>query len=186
MSENPRLPNAAAVLLRRALEEFEVPLVRYAVSILGDVERARDAVQDTLIKLHAQQPEKVEAKLKSWLFTVCRNRCFDILKKEKRMIPVDDEQICALPDEVRDDPARALRRSEDRAAVARDLRELLEHIDSLPPRQRDVMRLKFQGDLSYKEIGEALGITTSNVGFVVHSAVKKLRKLMVGEDQPAT
>jgi len=38
--------------------------------------------------------------------------------------------------------------------------------------------LKFQADLSYKEIGEALEITISNVGFIVHSAFKKLRQVM--------
>ena len=180
MSASPPIPDPAAQLLRRALAEFEVPLTRYAVSILGDVERARDAVQDTFIKLHRQDPEAVEVKVKSWLFTVCRNRCYDILKKEKRMIAVDDEQIAALPEE-RDDPARALRRAEDRLKVAEHLRELVEQIELLPPRQREVMRLKFQGDLSYKEIGEALGITTSNVGFTIHSAVKRLRAVMAPE-----
>jgi len=177
MSASPRIPDLAAQLLRRALDEFEVPLTRYAVSILGDVERARDAVQDTFIKLHRQDPEAVEAKVKSWLFTVCRNRCLDILKKEKRMIAVDDEQIAAVPEE-RDDPARAMRRSEDRQQVDEHLRELVERIEQLPPRQREVMRLKFQGDLSYKEIADALDITTSNVGFLIHSAVKRLRSLM--------
>ena len=177
MSATPRINTPSAQLLRRALVEFEVPLTRYAVSILSDLERARDAVQDTFIKLHAQEPSAVEAKLKSWLFTVCRNRCLDILKKEKRMIAIDDEQINALPD-TEDDPARALRKSEDRAQMAADLRELVEKIEELPPRQRDVMRLKFQGDLSYREIGEALGITTSNVGFIIHSAIKRLRLLM--------
>ena len=177
MSASPRAPDPSAELLRRALDEYEVPLTRYAVSILGDLERARDAVQDTFIKLLRQDPSAVEAKVKSWLFTVCRNRCLDIMKKEKRMIAVDDEQIAALPEE-RDDPAKALRRSEDRAQVDRDLQELVERIEQLPPRQREVMRLKFQGELSYKEIGEALGISTSNVGFIIHSAVKRLRGLM--------
>jgi RNA polymerase sigma-70 factor (ECF subfamily) len=176
MSASPP-KDPASQLLRRAVEEFEVPLTRYAVSILSDLERARDAVQDTFIKLHRQDPEAVEAKVKSWLFTVCRNRCFDILKKEKRMIAIDDEQIAAVPEE-RDDPARALRRSEDREKVADHLRELVDQIEQLPPRQREVMRLKFQGDLSYKEIGEALGITTSNVGFTIHSAMKRLRSAM--------
>ncbi len=177
MSASSRIQTPSAELLRRALVEFEVPLTRYAVSILSDLERARDAVQDTFLKLHGQDPSAVEAKLKSWLFTVCRNRCLDILKKEKRMIPIDIEQINALPGSG-DDPARAMRKAEDREQVAADLRELVEKIESLPPRQRDVMRLKFQGDLSYREIGEVLGITTSNVGFVVHSAVKRLRQLM--------
>ena len=184
MSETPRIQDPKSRLLRSALAEFEVPLTRYAVSILSDLERARDAVQDTFVKLHAQDPSKVEAKLKSWLFTVCRNRCLDILKKEKRMIPVDDEQIAALP-ETGDDPARALRRAEDREKVAEHLRELVDRIEELPPRQREVMRLKFQGDLSYKEIGEALGITTSNVGFTIHSAIGRLRKVMTESAEAA-
>ena len=182
MSKSPPSPDPAAELLRRALAEYEVPLTRYAMSILSDLERARDAVQDTFIKLHRQDPAKVEAKVKSWLFTVCRNRCYDILKKEKRMIAIDDEQIAALPEE-RDDPARALRQAEDREQVAEHLRELVDQIEQLPPRQREVMRLKFQGDLSYKEIGEALGITTSNVGFTIHSAVKRLRAAMMPEPE---
>jgi RNA polymerase sigma-70 factor (ECF subfamily) len=68
--------------------------------------------------------------------------------------------------------------AEDRAKLNSDLRKLLSMIDELPGRQREVMRLKFQADLSYKEIGEALGITTGNVGFIVHSAFKKLREAM--------
>ena len=40
------------------------------------------------------------------------------------------------------------------------------------------MRLKFQSNISYKEIAEAVGISISNVGFVVHSALKKLREGM--------
>ena len=181
MSASPS-NDPASRLLRRAIEEFEVPLTRYAVSILSDLERARDAVQDTFIRLHRQDPEAVEAKVKSWLFTVCRNRCFDILKKEKRMIAIDDEQIASVPEE-RDDPARALRHAEDREQVADHLRELVDQIEQLPPRQREVMRLKFQGDLSYKEIGEALGITTSNVGFTIHSAMKRLRAAMVPQQE---
>ena len=69
-------------------------------------------------------------------------------------------------------------RAEDRVKLNSDLRKLLSLIEELPARQREVMRLKFQADLSYKEIGEALEITISNVGFIVHSAFKKLRQVM--------
>ena len=79
MSVSPRVIDPSAVLLRRALSDFEVPLTRYAVSILGDIERSRDAVQDTFVKLYEQDPEAIKDKVKAWLFTVCRNRCYDIL-----------------------------------------------------------------------------------------------------------
>tara|TARA_Y100001934_G_scaffold264523_1_gene341592 strand:+ start:160 stop:735 length:576 start_codon:yes stop_codon:yes gene_type:complete len=177
MSVSPRVIDPSAVLLRRALTDFEVPLTRYAVSILGDIERARDAVQDTFVKLYEQDPEAIEDKVKAWLFTVCRNRCYDILKKEKRVTRLDDNEIHALPSSA-DDPAQLMARGEDREKLDSDLKKLLSLIEALPDRQREVMRLKFQADLSYKEIGEALAITVSNVGFIVHSAFKKLREAM--------
>ncbi|MBA73618.1 MAG: hypothetical protein CMO73_13215, partial [Verrucomicrobiales bacterium] len=77
-----------------------------------------------------------------------------------------------------DDPAQLMARGEDREKLDSDLKKLLSLIEALPDRQREVMRLKFQADLSYKEIGEALAITVSNVGFIVHSAFKKLREAM--------
>jgi len=181
MSSSPRVIDPSAVLLRRALSEFEVPLTRYAVSILGDIERSRDAVQDTFIRLYAQTPEAIEDKVKSWLFTVCRNRCYDILKKEKRMMRLDDDEIHSLPSST-DDPAQLMARQEDRAKLNSDLKKLLSSIEELPERQREVMRLKFQADLRYKEIGEVLEITVSNVGFIVHSAFKKLREAMNQEE----
>jgi len=177
MSASPRIIDPSAILLRRALSDFEVPLTRYAVSILGDIERSRDAVQDTFIKLYGQDPKAIEDKVKAWLFTVCRNRCYDILKKEKRIKRLDDDEIHALPSSV-DDPAQLMAREEDRTKLNSDLKKLLSLIEELPDRQREVMRLKFQADLSYKEIGEALDITVSNVGFIVHSAFKKLRESM--------
>ncbi|MFT5108831.1 MAG: RNA polymerase sigma factor (sigma-70 family), partial [Pseudoalteromonas tetraodonis] len=81
-------------LVQRALKEFEGALIGYAASILRDVERARDVVQDTFVKLYQQEPGKVaEPALKSWLYTVCRNRSFDILRKEKRMSVVENETM---------------------------------------------------------------------------------------------
>ena len=177
MSVSPRVIDPSAVLLRRALSDFEVPLTRYAVSILGDIERSRDAVQDTFVKLYEQDPEAIKDKVKAWLFTVCRNRCYDILKKERRVMRLDDDEVHALPSST-DDPAQLMARGEDREKLDSDLKRLLSLIEALPDRQREVMRLKFQADLSYKEIGEALAITVSNVGFIVHSAFKKLREAM--------
>ena len=68
--------------VRRALNEFESPLIGYAVTFLHDVDRAKDVVQDTFIRLYQQDIEKVRGGLKTWLFTVCRNRALDVLRKE--------------------------------------------------------------------------------------------------------
>ena len=50
--------------------------------------------------------------------------------------------------------------------------------DALPPNQREVIRLKFQNDLSYREIAEVTQLTETNVGFLLHTGLKKLRALL--------
>jgi RNA polymerase sigma factor (sigma-70 family) len=49
----------------------------------------------------------------------------------------------------------------------------------LPDRQQEVLRLKFNAGLSYKEIAEVTGLTSTNVGFILHTAIAKLRKRLV-------
>ena len=48
-------------------------LLQYAMSIVGEIERARDVVQETFMRLHNQEQEAIEGHLSQWLFTVCRN-----------------------------------------------------------------------------------------------------------------
>jgi len=56
------------------------------------------------------------------------------------------------------------------------IRSLLELVEQLPSRDREVVTLKFQQGLSYKEISEVTGLTVSNVGYVLHHALKELKQ----------
>ena len=57
-------------------------------------------------------------------------------------------------------------------------------IGRLPDRQREAIVLKFQAELSYKEIAEVTGLTTSNVGYLIHVGLRTLRDGM-GISDPA-
>ena len=177
MSESPRVINPAALLLRSAMSDFEIPLTKYAVSILRDLEQARDVVQDTFLKLYKQDPEKVRKKVKSWLFTVCRNHCYDLIKRNRRTSNLEEDEISYITSND-DNPFQVISFLEGREEIDEKIKILYSLIEELPSRQREVMRLKFQANLSYKEIAETIGISTSNVGFVMHSALKKLREDM--------
>ena len=177
MSESPRVINPAALLLRSAMSDFEIPLTKYAVSILGDLEQARDVVQDTFLKLYKQDPEKVRQKVKSWLFTVCRNHCYDLIKRNRRTSNLEEDEISYIASS-EDNPFQVISFLEGREEIDEKINILYSLIEELPSRQREVMRLKFQANLSYKEIAETIGISSSNVGFVMHSALKKLREDM--------
>ena len=46
----------------------------------------------------------------------------------------------------------------------------------LPDRQQEILRLKFQGGLSYRQIADVMDLTVSNVGFLIHTSIKALRE----------
>jgi RNA polymerase sigma-70 factor (ECF subfamily) len=164
--------------VRRAVANYERPLIRYAARLLGDVERARDVVQETFLRLCCQKPADLEGHLAEWLFTVCRNRALDVQRKERRMTQVTDVQIADRP-AGEPGPLERLERQDSAAKV-------VELLQTLPFNQQEVIRLKFQNGLSYREISNVTNLTVSNVGFLIHTAIKTLRqKLADLEAAPA-
>jgi RNA polymerase sigma-70 factor (ECF subfamily) len=71
---------------------------------------------------------------------------------------------------------------EDRAGPAARLEaqetsaRLLDLLATLPANQQEVVRLKFQSGLSYKEIAAVTELSVSNVGYLIHVALQALRK----------
>jgi RNA polymerase sigma-70 factor (ECF subfamily) len=160
-----------------AVGRFETPLIQYAARLLGDPERARDVVQDTFLKLCQQERAELEDRLAEWLYTVCRNRALDVMRKERRMSLLSDEQRNG---QVHHEPGPA-EACEVRDAAAR----AFAMIETLPPNQREVIRLKFQHGFSYREISRISGHSVSNVGFLIHVGLKTLRARMAGSGQLA-
>lgn len=65
-------------IINRALERFERPLISHAKEITGDLESARDAVQETFLRVSRQDVSALEPRLAPWLFFVCRNCALSI------------------------------------------------------------------------------------------------------------
>jgi RNA polymerase sigma factor (sigma-70 family) len=152
------------------VRRYERPLCSYAFSLLRNLDWARDAVQDTFLRLCGQNPEKLEGREAPWLFRVCRNRSLDILRKEKPSQLMSDPQKDALSEE----------RSPDEEAAQGDLKSLLPRfLSKLPKNQREVIRLKFQQQLSYREIAACTQLSESNVGYLLHTGIKTLREQMI-------
>lgn len=149
------------------VERYEGSLVRYAAQVTGDLERGRDVVQDTFLRLYQQDREQLDGHLAEWLYTVCRNRALDVRRKEQRMKTMTADQAAAQ--ESREVEQSAAAEQHDTAS------RVLEFVDGLSENQREVVRLKFQNGLSYKEIAAITKLSVSNVGYLIHTAIKKLR-----------
>ena len=165
---DPMTPKDFEEFIEKAVEDHESALIGYARTFVYDLDRARDVVQDTFIRLCQQDPEMVRENLKSWLFTVCRNRCLDVLRKDKRIEPLDEirwQKVAgteAAPDEQMD--------TDEQVA------NVMRLMDRLAKNQKEVILLKFQQGMSYGEIREVTGLTEGNIGFLIHTGLKKLRE----------
>lgn len=154
--------------IEQAVEDYESALIGYARTYLYDLERARDVVQDTFIRLCQQDPEKVRENLKAWLFTVCRNRCLDVIRKDKRVEPLDEirwQKVAGT------DPA-----PDEQAEEDEKLSKVMGYLDRLAENQKEVILLKFHQGLSYAEIHEVTGLSQGNIGFLIHAGLKRLRE----------
>jgi RNA polymerase sigma-70 factor (ECF subfamily) len=72
-----------------------------------------------------------------------------------------------------------------RAELRESLRQLLQLVQGLPPAQREVVQLKFEQGLSYREISEVTGHSVSYVGNLIHQAVRALRERLSRSADPA-
>lgn len=167
MSDDNEPTAPSGPLLSEAAEAHAQALYRYALSLTRRDDLARDAVQETWLRLAKADAAKVRDHLAPWLFRVCRTRALDLLRKEARMKPADDALIAAASEPAPGPAAQA--EVSDSAAHA------LKLVETLPDNQREVVRLKFQGGLSYKEISDVTALSVSNVGFLLHTALKSLR-----------
>jgi RNA polymerase sigma factor (sigma-70 family) len=166
--------------MRAAVEQYEAPLTQYVTRLVrGDVERARDVVQDAFMKLWSVDRAGVESHLGQWLYRVCRNRALDVRRKESRMTALQDDQLDgtvkrhdALRSSLQDDDSAASPMREERGPAVIDM------LESLNETQQEALRLKFQGGLSYKEIATVMDITSNHVGVLIHNAIKALRDRM--------
>jgi len=161
--------------LRAILERHETALVRYAYRLTGDVEVARDVVQDTFLTLCRQGPGSIEDHVVPWLFRVCRNRALDVIKTRHPDSPITEMEH-RVPDE-HDDPGDLLERKEKLSLV-------LDLLDTLPRNQRETIALKFQNGLSYKEISSVTGLSVTNVGFLIHTGLKTIKERLSVEAPP--
>lgn len=112
-----------------------------------------------------------------WLFRIAANRCWDEARRTRRSEPLDDVRAARL-EAGSPDPLDLLitRESRDRvrAALAR-----------LPRRQRFALSLRYGAELPYREIGNALGIPSGQVGVLLLRGRRRMRALLAEPPETA-
>lgn len=161
--------------IRRAIEAHQGRLIAFAWRITGDLETARDVVQDTFLRLCRQDLDAIDGHLPAWLFRVCRNRALDVRKKERPMRPLPDTE---------DPPDVAAAGPHDQLEQTDGTRRILAALAGLPAAQQEALRLRFQEELSYKQISAVTGHSVSHVGVLIHDGIRSIRRRLDGAGGP--
>jgi RNA polymerase sigma factor (sigma-70 family) len=162
----PAVPSDSPVPREQIVPRHRGALVRYASRLLNGAAGAEDVVQEAFARYWAQPIETVAGHEAEWLFRVCRNLALDVLRKEARhglREKLDGEASHE------DHPGRILEQAEARRLLAA-------MVAALPANQQEVIRLKFEHGFSYKQIAQITDLSIGNVGFLIHTAVARLRR----------
>jgi RNA polymerase sigma-70 factor (ECF subfamily) len=149
---------------------LESPLLGYACRCAGARELAEDVVQEAFMKLHAQY-EQVQ-KPRQWLYRTVHNLALNRRRDARKTVPLDpdpeNENSAAFdpPDSALPPDAQMLR--------VEGIGLVRISLQALDGRSRELVRLKFHDDLSYMEIAARTGLSTGNVGFILHHALKAI------------
>jgi RNA polymerase sigma factor (sigma-70 family) len=142
------------------LDEHAHDVLRFLRAMVGRVD-ADDCFQETfLAALRAYPKLRRHDELRSWLFTIARNKATDHHRARKRR-PIPVEEI----------PERGVGAGDgDRVGE-----EVWGVVAQLPPKQRAAIALRYAGDLPYSELANALDCSEEAARRSVHEGLKKLR-----------
>ena len=139
----------------------------YAISLLRDRAAAEDVTALAFERVYRSRArlDRGRGTPRAWLFAVARNAALDELRRRRRNpnFDLDEDRWGDLRSE--EDLEQVERRATVRDALA-----------SLPLRERELVLLKFHGQLSNSELARALGISESNAGTRLHRALTRLRE----------
>ena len=154
-------------VLEQLMEQYDSALLRYAMRILNSREAAQDVVQNTFIKLFKGLEDGMEPsdKVRAWLYRVTHNEAIDYIRRESRFRAMQDRYQDAIEHGGADGDG-------ERRETQKDL--VLRFLGKLDEKEQQVVLLRLEEDMSYKEIAEVTGRTVGNVGNVLHHSVKKL------------
>lgn len=158
---------------QRGFKEAFLPLAdqlyRIAYSILESEADAKDAVQDLFVKLWEDR-DTLDAVYnpKAYCITRLRNLCIDRIRKAHK----------AHGETLNEEIASADTSTSEAIDDKRRLRIILQHIEALPPAQKEVLTLKVFEDLSYEEIAERTGLSYLTMRVLLSQARRKLKSLI--------
>jgi RNA polymerase sigma factor (sigma-70 family) len=157
---------ASSATLEAAFDRYYPAVFRFFRYRGADSDTANDLASSVFERALSRldQFDSRKAQIQTWLFAIARNISINHWKAEKETFSLDED----LPQN--DMPLEEL------TIRAEDKEHVLRAIQLLDNRCREVIALKFSGELSNREIAQLIGISEGNVGVLLYRSLAKLRK----------
>ena len=179
MSEASSAPHVSspAVTLQEIFAAYESQLLIYAQQLTHQPETAQDIVQQAFLILHSKWAEVRHHK--AWLYRTVHNLAMNHLRSQRKIVsmqvgPQHAEGATHAPLEPIDPEPIPPQQLEQIEAIGL----IHSFLAKLSARERELIRLKFTDELSYKEMASATGLSVSNVGYILHHALRTLALAM--------
>jgi RNA polymerase sigma-70 factor (ECF subfamily) len=169
--------SAAEALFRR----HSPAVFRLAASLLNDADDAEEVAQDTFVYAlkNLSRYDPARSAFQTWLFTIAISRCRN--KRRRKWLETVPLSWLAHNETRR---GASLRSLEDWLAARGVQRELWAAVQSLSPKLREAVILRFVGGLAYAEIGEAAGCGAKAAESRVRTGITALRKQLAAQGTP--
>jgi RNA polymerase sigma-70 factor (ECF subfamily) len=160
-------------IINQLVDRYQYRLVRYLVYLTGRRDLVDDLVQETWLRVLARGNQYDErSRFEGWLFAIARNLAMDRLRRKRREEPAVPDG--AMPAPAESSPFLAAAKGEDCLRLAAALARL-------EPDYREALLLRFQEDLSLREIAEIVGAPVSTVSSRIYRGLDLLRAHWKGD-----
>lgn len=152
------------------MEKHRKRVLNLVFRYVGEANAAEDIAQDVFVRVYQSRHRYTPtAKFSTWLYRIAVNHCLNAIRARKSQAASLSKEEGRREGEGGEAPDEGIRRSEVRVAVR-------EAIDSLPPSQRMAVLLARFEELSYQEIGEAMGLSLEAVKSLLFRAKESLQE----------
>lgn len=160
------------MLIKKIYEEYKQDVFIYLVSLTNDTSISEDLVSETFLSaIKSIHRFKGESTIKTWLFSIARNKWYEYLRKEKSTASLDDLAYHYIVSES----------DLEEKAIHKDISNKIVYLlDQESVRTKDIVLMRIEG-YSYLEISQKHGITESSARVIDYRAKKKIKYTLIKE-----
>lgn len=149
------------------IRRYQNKLMRYAMTIIGDENRANDAVQEGFIKAYINlNGFDIKKKFSSWIYRIVHNESVNLLSKQQKLVPITDDMKLDSGIDLEENVIK---------------NELVSHahdcLNRMPMLYKEPLSLYYLEEQTYEEISDILRIPINTVGVRINRAKGMMKKL---------